>query len=163
MKEIKLYKFHRNKYGIEQLCDALEFDDIKSGITHFPTHRESFYCIILVEDGATRLKINGIEKAVGPTDIICGLPGEVWEWESNPNIKGKVVIFEPDFLLSVVKDQLLLQRLAFLNSEQRSPYIPTSDKGFLWIKDIMAEMMEEVTSLSDSAICCELSFGTLYY
>lgn len=146
MKEIKLYKFHRNKYGIEQLCDVLEFDAIKSGIVRFPIHRESFYCIILVEEGRTRLKINGIERIISPTDVICGLPGELWEWEANPQIKGKVVIFEPDFILSIVKDPLLLQRPAFLNAEQRSPFIPTTEKGFLWIKDMMIEMMEEVSS-----------------
>lgn len=146
MKEIKLYKFHRNKYGIEQLCDAMEFDTIKSGIIRFPTHRESFYCIILVEEGSTKLKINGIESTVGPADVVCGLPGELWEWESAPPIKGKVVIFEPDFILSMVKDPLLLQRPAFLNTEQRSPFIPTSEKGFMWIKDMIVEMIEEVGS-----------------
>ncbi|MCM1071919.1 MAG: AraC family transcriptional regulator [[Clostridium] fimetarium] len=146
MKGIKLYKFHRNKYGVEQLCDAMEFDYIKPGIERFPTHRESFYCVILVEEGATRVKINGVERVVGPADIVCGLPGDVWEWEPDPGIKGKVVIFEPDFLLSAVKDPLLLQRPAFLNPERRIPFIKTSEKGVLWIKDIMAEMMEEVTA-----------------
>lgn len=146
MKEIKLYKFHRTKYGIVQLCDAMEFEAIKSGIMQFPTHRESFYCIILVEEGTTRLKINGIEKVIGPTDVVCGLPGEVWEWEPNPQIKGKVVIFEPDFLLSAVKDPLLLQRPGFLRSRSHNPFIVISDKGFLWIRDIIIEMIEEITS-----------------
>lgn len=146
MKEIKLYRFHRNKYGAELLCDAIEFDTVKSGITQFPIHRESFYCIILVEDGTARLKINGIEMNVSPTDVVCGLPGDIWEWDTDPQIKGKVVIFEPDFLLSVIKDSMLLQRPAFLNTEHRSPFIPTSDKGFLWIRDIMIEMREEISS-----------------
>ncbi|MCM1330977.1 MAG: AraC family transcriptional regulator [Bacteroides sp.] len=146
MKEIKLYKFYRNKYGVEQLCDALEFDAIKSGIVRFPTHRESFYCIILVEEGTTRLRLNGIEKVICPTDVVCGLPGEVWEWEEDPRIKGKVVIFEPDFLLSAVKDPLLLQRPGFLRSTNHSPFISVSEKGFSLIRDIIIEMIEEVAS-----------------
>lgn len=146
MTDIKLYKFHRNKYGIEQLCDAMDFEAIKPGIIQFPTHRESFYCLILVEEGTARLRINGIEKDICAADVICGLPGEVWEWEPDPQIKGKVVIFEPDFLLSVVKDTLLLQRPAFLNTERRAPFITTSEKGYLWIKDMMIEMIEEVSS-----------------
>lgn len=43
-----------------------------------------------------------------PKTVICGLPVEIWEWTENPQIKGKVVSFKPDFLLSVVKDPLLL-------------------------------------------------------
>ncbi|MCM1092332.1 MAG: AraC family transcriptional regulator [Lachnospiraceae bacterium] len=146
MKEIKLYKFYRNKYGVEQLCDALGFDAIKSGIVRFPTHRESFYCIIMVEEGTTRLRLNGIEKVICPTDVVCGLPGEVWEWEEDPRIKGKVVIFEPDFLLSAVKDPLLLQRPGFLRSTNHSPFISVSEKGFSLIRDIIIEMIEEVAS-----------------
>lgn len=146
MKDIKLYRFHRYKYGVEQLCDAMDFDAIKPGIIQYPTHRESFYCLILVEEGTAWLKINGIEKRISPTDVVCGLPGEVWEWGQVPHIKGKVVIFEPDFLLSVVKDTLLLQRPAFLNTERRAPFITTSEKGYIWIKDMMIEMKEEVSS-----------------
>lgn len=146
MKDIKLYRFHRRKYGVEQKCDALDFNAIKPGIIQFPTHRESFFCIILVERGSATLKVNGIEKAVCPNTVICGLPGEIWEWESNPEIEGKAVIFEPDFIMSVVKDPLLLQRPMFLRADSHNPFIPVSEKGFLWIRDMMIEMMEEVSS-----------------
>lgn len=146
MKDIKLYKFHRKKYGTDQRCDAIDFSVIKSGIIQFPTHRESFYCIILVERGCTTLKVNGVEGTVGPNTVICGLPGEIWEWEQNPEIEGKAVIFEPDFIMSVVKDPLLLQRPVFLRADSHNPFIPVSEKGFLWIRDIMMEMMEVVSS-----------------
>lgn len=76
MKEIKLYKFYRRKYGTEQRCDAMEFDAIKPGILQFPLHRESFYCFIPVEDGETIILVNGMRKAVEPKTVICGLPGE---------------------------------------------------------------------------------------
>lgn len=146
MKGIKLYRFYRRKYGVEQRCDALDFNSIKPGILQFPTHRESFYCMILVERGHTTLKVNGIEHTIGPNTIVCGLPGEIWEWESNPEIQGKVVIFEPDFIMSVVKDPLLLQRPMFLRADNHNPFIALSDKGFLWIRDMIMEMMEEVSS-----------------
>lgn len=146
MKNIKLYKFYRRKYGAEQKCDALDFDAIKPGIVQFPTHRESFYCIILVESGQTTLKVNGVERTVGANTVICGLPGEIWEWGPDPRIEGKAVIFEPDFLMSVVKDPLLLERPAFLRSDSHNPFIPVSEKGFLWIRDMIIEMMEEVAS-----------------
>lgn len=116
MKEIKLYKFHRCKYGVDQRCDVMEFDNIRSGIIKFPVHRESFYCFILVEEGVAEITVKGKRQTVIPKTVICGLPGEIWECAENPLIKGKVVIFEPDFLMSVVKDPLLLQRPAFLNS-----------------------------------------------
>lgn len=146
MKKIKLYKFQRRKYGIEQRCDAMEFDSIKPGIIRFPIHRESFYCFILVEEGDAILTVNNIRQRINPQTIVCSLPGEIWEWEKNPAIKGKVVIFEPDFLMSVVKDPMLLQRPSFLQSKTHNPFIHVSGKGFLWIKDIIIEMIEEVVS-----------------
>ncbi len=142
MKEIKLYKFYRGKYGSDLRCDAMEFDAIKPGIRRFPIHRESFYSFILVEEGETNLTLNGVSQTVGPKIVICGLPGEIWEWEKDPQIKGKVVIFEPDFIMSVVKDPLSLQRPAFLQSASHDPFIPISEKGYLWIRDIIIEMIE---------------------
>lgn len=146
MNEIKLYKFQRSKYGVDLRCDAMDFEEIKPGILKYPAHRESFFCFILVEDGTTALKLNGTEMRVEAKTIMCGLPGEVWDWKEAPNITGKVVIFEPDFIMSVVKDPLLLQRPSFLQSEVHVPFIKLSDKGFLWIRDIIIEMMEEVKS-----------------
>ena len=119
---------------------------IKSGISQFPVHRESFYCIILVEQVHKVLKVNGVEHNVGPKTVVCVLPGEVWKWEVNPAIEGKAVIFEPDFIMSVVKDPLLLQRPAFSRPESHNPFIPVSGKGYLWIRDMIIEMMEEVSS-----------------
>lgn len=148
MKEIKLYKFNRGKYGTDQRCDAMDFDAIKPGINKFPVHRESFYCFILIEEGETDLTLNGVRQTVAPHTVICGLPGEIWEWDREPKIKGKVVIFEPDFLMSVVKDPLLLQRPGFLQSASHDPFIPVSYKGFLWIRDIIMEMIDEITSIN---------------
>lgn len=146
MNEIKLYKFQRCKYGADQRCDAMEFADIKPGILKFPIHRESFFCFILIEEGSATLRLNGEEATVGAKTIICGLPGELWEWKERPHIEGKVVIFEPDFIMSVVKDPLLLQRPSFLHADVHNPFIKLSEKGFLWIRDIIIEMMEEVKS-----------------
>ncbi|MCM1490620.1 MAG: AraC family transcriptional regulator [Muribaculum sp.] len=146
MNEIKLYKFQRLKYGTELKCDAMDFESIKPGIMEYPLHRESFFCFILVEDGTAILKLNGKEKNVEAKTIICGLPGEVWEWKDARNLAGKVVIFEPDFIMSAVKDPLLLQRPSFLHADVHVPFIKLSDKGFLWIRDIIVEMMEEIKS-----------------
>lgn len=148
MKEIKLYKFYRRKYGFEQQCDAMEFDAIKPGICQNRIHRETFYCFILVEEGETTLTVNGVRRTIGRGTLICGLPGEIWEWEPDPQIKGKIVIFEPDSLMSVVKDPLILQRPGFLRAAGSNPFIPVSEKGFLWIRDIIIEMIDEVTSIN---------------
>ncbi len=146
MREIKLYKFHRKKYGTDLRCDAMEFDEIRPGICKYPIYRASFYCLILIEEGQTTLTLNGVCKTVGPKTVICGLPGEIWEWGPDPRIKAKVVIFEPDFIMSAVKDPLLLQRPGFLQSAGHDPFIQVSEKGFLWIRDIIREMIDEVAS-----------------
>ena len=75
------------------------------------------------------------------------MPGEIWEWCDNPQIKGKVVIFGPDFIMSVVKDPLLLNRPGFLRKDTHNPFISISKKGFLWIRDIFIEMIENILRL----------------
>lgn len=130
----------------EQRCDVLDFEAIRPKIVQFPVYRESFYCFIIVEDGETVIAINGIRQSVGPKTVICGLPGEIWEWEKNPVIKGKTVIFEPDFITSSVIDPFLLQRPGFLHPQSRNPFIPVSDEGFQRISNIISEMMKEVSS-----------------
>lgn len=145
-REIKLYRFSHTGYGLDLPLGALSIDDIKRDLVEWPRYREAFYTFILIEKGEARISVAGKEEHVTGPSMICGLPGELWNWLENSRLSGKLVFFEPDFITSAIKDSLFLQRLGFINAETHRPYIPLSEKGLAWIRDIIIEMMEELKS-----------------
>ena len=112
MKQIPLYKFYKRKYGQELLIDVLDLDYIKKGIRLNPIHRETFYCIILITKGNEEVSLNEHHRTVSPGEVICSRPGEIWKWQPDPQLKGIVLIFEEQFLLSFFKDSLLLSEIS---------------------------------------------------
>lgn len=120
---LPLYKFHKHKYGSELLIDVLDLDYIKDGIRRHPVHRESFYCIILITDGKEEVTVNDHTRLVGVSDVICSRPGEIWKWQSDPQLEGLVLIFEEPFLLSFFNDPHFLDRFAYLQADRISPFL----------------------------------------
>lgn len=123
MKEIPLYKFYKRKYGKELLIDVLDLDYIKDGIRRHPVHRETFFCVILITGGSEEVAVNGHRHVVKEGDVICSRPGEIWEWQPDPQLQGIVLIFEEQFLLSFFNDPLFLDRLAYLRADRLSPFL----------------------------------------
>lgn len=146
MQKIKLYKFYRRKYGTDFRFDATTLDYIRDGLIRFPIHRESFYCIILVKRGVEKLSVGGISAEVSERYIISGLPGDIWEWEPNTDLKGEVVIFEPDFIQTAFVDTLFLERFGFLNSKKRNPFIKLASEKFDRVSDLISMAQEEMKS-----------------
>lgn len=123
MKQIRIYKFQKRKYGDELLIDVLDLDHIKPGIRKAPVHRESFYCIILITEGSEEVAVNGNSRTVGPGDFLCSRPGEVWSWSPDPKLEGLVLIFEEAFLRSFFSDPHFLDRFAYLQADRKSPFL----------------------------------------
>ena len=123
MKKIPLYKFYKRKYGKELLIDVLDLEYIKVGIRRTPVHRETFFCIILITGGSGEMAVNGHRRMVKEGDVICSRPGEIWEWQPDPQLQGIVLIFEGQFLLSFFNDPLFLDRFAYLRPDRLSPFL----------------------------------------
>lgn len=149
MKEIRLFEFRDSVHGPQMEgvgCDAMEFWQCLPEIVKHPIYRESFCVLILVESGSAKVKINGIESVATPKTILCGLPSEIWYWEKIPDIEGKVVVFNPYFLLSHSKFDVLLHNHRFLDKDRHNPFISLSDKGYVWIRGIIDEMARQIES-----------------
>lgn len=144
MDAIKNYKFDLRGYDADLKCFAHDIEVLYNDIEQYPTYRDNFYTFILVESGSAVIKVNGFVQTVEPRTIICSLPGELWEWPEGCSIKGKFLCFEPEFLMSVIKDSQLMQRYSFLRREIHNPFIRLTEKGFLWVRDIIIEIMEEI-------------------
>ena len=129
MKRIPLYKFYKRKYGQELLIDVLDLDYVKKGIRLNPIHIETFYCIIFITEASEEVSVNEHHRMVGPGEVICSRPGEIWKWQPEPQLEGIVLIFEEQFLLSFFKDSLLLSEISDKISDSLSMPV-TSDVIF---------------------------------
>lgn len=144
MKEIRLYKFHKRKYGHELLIDVLDLDYIKPGIRKAPVHRESFYCIIFITEGCEEVAVNGNKRTVRCGNVVCSRPGEVWSWQSDPTLEGLVLIFEGDFLLSFFNDPHFLDRFAYLQTNRTSPFLHLGESLNERLRSLLEQMKTEI-------------------
>lgn len=144
MKEIRLYKFHKRKYGNELSIDVLDLNYIKPGIRKAPIHRESFYCIILITEGCEEVSVNGNKHTVRSGEVVCSRPGEVWNWQSDPMLEGLVLIFEETFLLSFFNDSHFLNRFAYLQADRESPFLQLDEELRLRLETLLRSMKTEI-------------------
>lgn len=165
MKSIPLYTFHKRKYGAELLVDVLDLDYVKKGIRKTPVHRETFYCIIFITEGCEKVGVNGQEREVREGDVICSRPGEVWSWMPEPQLKGYVLIFEEQFLLSFFNDSRFLERFAYLQTDRLSPFLRPENELFRRLlhlfKEMKAEIDEDPTAEKDEHILRAMLYETL--
>lgn len=145
MKSIPLYKFYKRKYGTELLIDALDLDYIKDGIEKTPVHRETFYCIILITKGKEEVTLNGHKCMVQPGNVICSVPGEIWDWKKDTTLEGYVLIFEGKFLLSFFNDPLFLERFPYLRSDRVSPFLSLQDDLLERVRHLFILMKAEIS------------------
>ena len=149
MKKIKLYKFHKRKYGTELLIDVLDLDYIKTGIRRNPVHRETFYCIILITDGREEVTVNEHTRLVQAKDVICSRPGEIWHWQPDPKLEGLVLIFEEPFLLSFFNDPRFLDRFAYLQANRTSPFLHLGESLNERFRSLLMQMKTEIDDYTD--------------
>lgn len=165
MKSIPLYTFHKRKYGAELLVDVLDLDYVKKGIRKTPVHRETFYCIIFITEGCEKVGVNGQEREVREGDVICSRPGEVWSWMPEPQLKGYVLIFEEQFLLSFFNDSRFLERFAYLQTDRLSPFLRPESELFRRLLHLFKEMKTEIdddpTAEKDEHILRAMLYETL--
>lgn len=149
MKEIPLYKFYKRKYGKELLIDVLDLEYVKVGIRRTPVHRETFFCIILITEGSEEVAVNGHRRVVQEGDVICSRPGEIWEWQPDPQLQGIVLIFEGQFLLSFFNDPLFLDRFAYLRPDRLSPFL-FPDKALQGrLRNLLFQMKVEIDDCAE--------------
>lgn len=149
MKQIPLYKFYKRKYGQELLIDVLDLDYIKKGIRLNPIHRETFYCLILITEGNEEVSLNEHHRMVSPGEVICSRPGEIWKWQPDPQLKGIVLIFEEQFLLSFFKDSLFLDRFAYLRADRPSPFLLLDKELQERVHHLLLLMKDEINSRTE--------------
>lgn len=139
---IKIYRFVPENNSKNENFAVINYKDLAYTIDRDSSYREGFYCILMIEQGEAVLKVNGYEKKLTPPVLVCGLPGDVWEWKQRENIEGTFICFEGPFLLAGLNGSFSLEPIPFLNSDTHYPFIPLSDRTYQKLKNLINEMKE---------------------
>ena len=140
-KENDVIRFDSKMPVFERIC-VFNFCEIKDYIKLAPMIRNGLYCFFLVESGEADLIVNKFKKRIKGGDLVASIPGESWEWGTIDDLKGKIVMFEADFLLAVLKGGFSLEPISSLNNDKHYPFIPLSEKIYSKLKYLMGEMEE---------------------
>lgn len=137
MKSIVQYHFVNEKYGKTLLIDIVPISEINKYIEQEPVHRLTFYDITFITDGDETLFINQTELNVSARDVICSIPGEIWSWPKQTEMKGYVLLFKEEFLFSFFNDKQFLNKFRYLKQGRSSPLIRLKKELF---KDVIAHL-----------------------
>lgn len=150
MKSIPQYHFSNEKYGKTLLVDIVPISEINKYIEIQPIHRLTFYDLTFIIKGNENLSINQKELQVRSGDIICSIPGEIWNWPKKTSLEGYVLLFEAEFLLSFFNDKQFLNNFKYLQRDRLSPLLRIDEKLFNknleYLKDIQKEIQLGIAS-----------------
>lgn len=145
MKEIPLYKFLKEKYHKELLMDLVDVSFIRPWLRKTPVHRDNFYRIIFVTDGHGNVTLNGRHSNLSVGDIVCSIPGDIWDWHlENDSLEGYVLLFEEAFLTSFFTDTRFLEKLSYLQPCRLSPFLHAAPTLFDKIAELFRLTKDEI-------------------
>lgn len=145
MKEIPLYKFLKEKYHKELLMDLVDVSFIRPWLKKTPVHRDNFYRIIFVTDGRGNVTLNGRRSNLSVGDIVCSIPGDIWDWQlENDSLEGYVLLFEEAFLTSFFTDTRFLEKLSYLQPCRLSPFLHAASPLFDKIVELFRLTRDEI-------------------
>ena len=162
MKKIPVYKFYKHKYGDELLVDVIDFEPMLPDIRRTPVFSMTFYNIMLVLDGVDVVAVNGRSRQMERGLIICSIPGEVWQFPADPQLKVLNLIFEKEFLLEFFNDPHFLDHFGYLQADRSTPFLKPDEPTFERILSLYQEMRGEITRhAKDQHILRAMLYGTM--
>ena len=144
VKDIYTFKFWKHKYGPELLVDIVDYAVMLPPIRRHPTFMETFYSVTIVLDADETISVDGASSPVGHGSVVTSIPGEVWEFSPESQLKGFNLAFEKEFLLTFFNDPHFLDRFAFLSPERPSPFLVMEPALFDRIHLLYREMQKEI-------------------
>lgn len=144
IKETRIIKFCEELVPVNERVAVVDFKDMEDLIRECLIFRIAVYCFLIVEDGSATIEINGLTKRIVRGDLVCGIPGDIWNWENIDNLKGRFILFEAPFLVAVLKGNFTLEPVSFLNSDYHYPFISLSEKRFKKLNELSEEILESL-------------------
>ena len=144
MKDIYAFKFWKHKYGPELLVDIVDYAVMLPSIRKHLVFTATFYSITLVRDADETISVDGVQSPITHGSVFTSIPGEVWQFPLETQLKGFNLAFEKEFLLTFFNDPHFLDRFAFLSPERPSPFMELEPALFDRIWQLYLEMQKEI-------------------
>ena len=124
-----------------------------------PSHRHSFYHIVLFTSGAGTHTIDFEQFRVSPGQIYFMIPGQVHKWNFEGEVDGYVINFSENVFRSFLAEAQYLEQFPFLRAVAKDSVIDLDAATLKEITLIFEELIKEAKgadSYSNSMICALL-------
>ncbi len=121
-----------------------------------PSHRHSFYHIVLFTSGGGTHTIDFEQFTVRPGQIYFMIPGQVHKWNFEGEVDGYVINFSENLFRSIMAESQYLEQFSFLRAVAKDSVIDLDEKTLPVVTHIFHELIGEVKnsdSYSNSMIC----------
>lgn len=154
MKETpKQIKFH-NSQNPKAEFDILKLEDLfkRNDLDHslFQLHLVNFYMVILIEKGKGSHTIDFIDYPYQKGTLITIRKDQIHKFIDNKTVKGVLLLFTEEFLLSYLEKLEALKSLQLFNELLGVPKIQLSNTELLEIASLVERLKKEYFQLNDN-------------
>ena len=143
---IPRYTFHKNKYGSELLIDVVELKYVKKFLAESYVHTLTYYDITFITEGEGSFSIDNRTYEAFPQDVFFSKAGEIRNWDTRHITNGYALIFEDEFLSSLLRDSMFVRHLAFFKPEKTSAKLHLPDELYTRVLQVLHNIKTEIDS-----------------
>ena len=143
---IPRYTFHKNKYGSELLIDVVELKYVKKFLAESSVHTLTYYDITFITEGEGSFSIDNRTYEAFPQDVFFSKAGEIRNWDTRHITNGYALIFEDEFLSSLLRDSMFVRHLAFFKPEKTSAKLHLPDELYTRVLQVLHNIKTEIDS-----------------
>ena len=153
MKDTTVHIQFRNQQNPGSNFDILDLEGLFENrqLDHSPyeLHLVSFYMMIIIEDGQGSHTIDFTEYDYTPRTILTIRKDQIHKFHKNNYVKGKLILFEDDFIISYLEKLEALKTLNLFNEILSVPKIQLSQLQFDELIEIVNRMSNEYFTQND--------------
>ena len=142
-----------NQQMPQSAFDCVQLDDILNlkakDHSPFQLHLVEFYIIYFVEQGAGVHTIDFQEYKISKGSIITIRKDQIHKFQNNKNLKGQLLLFTDDFLVSYLENLESLKTMRLFNEIIADPVFNLTKSDFLQIQSLISQIHTEYFSRKD--------------
>jgi AraC family transcriptional activator of pobA len=149
---MRLFKFSKNKYGVELLMDIGTYTDIPSYFFESSVHTTDFYEIVFFKKGTGYLELDQQRIEIERNVIVFMSPFQKRKWfVDQSKIECCFLIFQDRFLSKFFLDKLFTFRLQYFYNKVSPLFLKINDDESKRIFDVLQDLLHEIKKFrSDS-------------
>ena len=143
----------QNRQNPQAGFDLVEMDEVFKrkdlGHSPFQLHLVNFYLIVLFEEGQSSHTIDFTDYSCVRGSLITVRKDQIHRFHNNPGIKGKMLLFTDEFLVSYLEKLEAQKSLQVFNELLGIPIIQLSEDEFEEMEKLIARIHEEYFKIAD--------------